>query len=73
MCAYHVTLAVGNAARHDTGRRIQLDVLAPAKSDAAVIAERLAELGLESTEYAYAKRVVVAGTPPWAPALALAA
>jgi len=73
MCAYHVTLAVGNAARHDTGRRIQMDVLAPCKSDAALIAEQLAELSIATTEYAYTKHIRSAGGEPPAMAMAVAA
>jgi len=66
-------LAVGNAQRHDTGQRIQMDVLAPSKSDAALIAETLGEYRIQPTEYIYAKRVRVAGGSPLMPALALAA
>lgn len=73
MCAYHVTLAVGNAQRHDTGQRIQMDVLAPCKSDAALIAEELGGYRIQPTEYIYAKRVQEAGGPPLMPALAIAA
>lgn len=73
MCAYHVTLAIGNAQRHDTGQRIQMDVLAPSKSDAALIAEELGSYRIEPTEYIYTKRVRAAGGPPLLPALALAA
>ena len=57
MCAYQVTLAVGNARRHDTGQRIRVDVLADGKLDAAVIAERTAQPGISEFEYAYAKQI----------------
>ena len=73
MCTYYVTLAVGNAQRHDTGQRIQMDVLAPSKSDAALIAEQLGEYRIQPNEYIYAKRVREAGGWPFAPAVALAA
>jgi hypothetical protein len=68
MCAYQVTLAVGNARRHDTGQRIRVDVVAPSKSDAAVIAERAAQPGISEFEYAYAKQI----QPVLRPAAALA-
>lgn len=70
MCAYQVTLAVGNARRHDTGQRIRVDVLADGKLDAAVIAERTAQPGISEFEYAYAKQVEPVSRPA---ALALAA
>lgn len=73
MCAYHVTLAVGNAQRHDTGRRIKVDVLAPSKSDAALIAEQLAEFGISPREYVYTKHIRPAGGQPPAMAMAVAA
>ena len=57
MCAYQVTLAVGSARRHDTGRRIRMDVLARTRLDAAVIAEASANRNVGETEYAYAKGV----------------
>lgn len=70
MCAYQVTLAVGNARRHDTGRRIQVDVVAPSKSDAAVIAERSAQPGIPDYEYCYSKAIVQVARPAAAMALA---
>ena len=73
MCAYSVTLAVGNAQRHDTGQRIQMDVLAPSKSDAAMIAEELGGYRIQPGEYIYAKRVREAGGWPFMPVMALAA
>ena len=71
MCAYQVTLAVGNARRHDTGQRIRVDVVAGTKLDAAVIAETSANRTVTEFEYAYAKRVHPVSKP--APALAMAA
>lgn len=71
MCAYQVTLAVGNARRHDTGQRIRVDVVAAGKLDAAVIAERSAQPAISEFEYAYAKQIQPVLRP--AAALALAA
>jgi hypothetical protein len=75
MCAYKVTLAIGNVAKHDTGRRIHVDVLAPSKLDAAVTAEDFAALGLSDGEYPHAVHVRTVGgpTPPIACAIAAAA
>ena len=70
MCAYQVTLAVGSARRHDTGRRIRMDVLARTRLDAAVIAETSTNQNLSDTEYAYAKGVRCVKQPA---AVALAA
>ena len=70
MCAYRVTLAVGDARRHDTGQRIRLDVLAPGELDAACIAEQTANRSVGEYEYAYAKGVQPVGHPPAALALA---
>ena len=71
MCAYQVTLAVGNARRHDTGQRIRVDVLADGKLDAAVIAERTAQPGISEFEYCYSKTIEPMSQP--AAALAMAA
>lgn len=73
MCAYRVTLAVGNARRHDTGTRIRVDVLARSRSDAAVIAENSTGAILGETEYCYAKAVATVGGHPPAASLAMAA
>ena len=70
MCAYQVTLAVGNARRHDTGRRIRVDCVAASKLDAAVIAEKTADFQVSPYEYAYAKQVEPVSRPA---ALAMAA
>jgi hypothetical protein len=74
MCAFHVMLAVGDVARHDTGRRIHVDVVAGSKLDAAVIAEDFAALGLRDGEYPHAVHVrTVGGRTPPACAMAIAA
>jgi hypothetical protein len=74
MCAYRVTLAVGNARRHDTGTRIRMDVLARSRSDAAVIAENNTGAVLGDNEYAYTKAVrVLGGHQPPVFAMAMAA
>lgn len=73
MSAFHVLLAVGNSQHHDTGQRIQMDVLAPSKSDAAMIAEELGGYRIQPTEYIYAKRIREVGDWPFAPTMALAA
>ena len=70
MCAYQVTLAVGNARRHDTGKRIDVAVVAPSKLDAAVIAERSAQSGISEFEYAYAKQILPVSRPAAAMAMA---
>ena len=73
MCAYCVTLAVGNARHHDTGTRIRVDVLARSRSDAAVIAENNTGSALGDNEYCYAKAVSTIGGNPPAAAMAMAA
>ena len=73
MCAYRVTLAIGNARHHDTGTRIRLDVLARSRLDAAVIAENNTGPSLDENEYCYAKAVSQTGGHPPAAAMALAA
>ena len=55
--AYIVLLAIGTAMSHDTGRRMEIDVLASSKLNAAVIAERNGNVIVEDDEYVYAKRV----------------
>ena len=55
--AYLVILAIGTAALHDTGRRMEIDVLAPNKLEACVIAERNANTLVDDNEYCYAKAV----------------
>ena len=55
--AYLVILAIGTAALHDTGRRMEIDVIAPSKLDAAVIAERNGNVMVADDEYVYAKSI----------------
>lgn len=56
--AFLVTLAVGTAALHDCGRRLELPVIASSRLDAASIAERNANVAmLPDDQYAYAIRV----------------
>ena len=55
--AYLVILAIGSAALHDTGRRMEIDVIAPSKLDAAVIAERNGNVMVADDEYVYAKSI----------------
>ena len=55
--AYLVILAIGTAALHDTGRRLEMPVLAPSKLEAACIAERNGNVIVADDEYCYAKTV----------------
>ena len=59
--AYLVILAIGTASMHDTGRRMEIDVIAPSKLDAAVIAERNGNIMVGDDEYVYAKGVRAVG------------
>lgn len=43
--AYLVILAIGSAAFHDTGKRLELPVMAPSPLDAALIAENTGNYG----------------------------
>ena len=52
-----VLLAIGTAALHDTGRRLEMPVIAPNKLEACVIAERNANVIVADDEYCYAKSV----------------
>ena len=72
MHAYIVLLAIGTAAFHDTGRRIEIDVIAPSKLDAAVIAEKTGNVMVGDDEYVYAKRVRAIHTNHPNPGLAMA-
>ena len=72
MHAYIVLLAIGTAAFHDTGRRIEIDVIAASKLDAAVIAERNGNCLVEDNEYVYTKRVRAVHTNHPTPSLAMA-
>ena len=55
--AYLVILAIGTAALHDTGRRLEMPVVAPSKLEAACIAERNGNVIVADDEYVYAKSV----------------
>jgi len=71
MGMYHVELAVARGARWDTGQRIEVDVLAPSRLDAAIQAESLADRRLSTTEYSHTRNVqLVRETGPAALALA---
>ena len=72
MHAFVVLLAIGTAALHDTGRRIEIDVIAASKLDAAVIAERNGNCLVDDNEYVYAKRVRAVHTNHPNPGLAMA-
>ena len=60
--AYIVLLAIGTALAHDTGRRLEMPVLAPNKLEAAVIAERNGNVIVAEDEYVYAKSIRPART-----------
>jgi hypothetical protein len=60
--AYIVLLAIGTAMSHDTGRRLEMPVLAPSKLEAAVIAERNGNVIVADDEYVYAKSIRPART-----------
>jgi hypothetical protein len=57
MNPYVVILAIGTALAHDTGRRLEMPVVAPSRLDAAVIAERNGNCVVADEEYCYAKSV----------------
>ena len=57
-----VLLAIGTAALHDTGRRLEMPVVAPSKLEAAVIAERNGNVMVADDEYVYAKSIRPART-----------
>ena len=69
MNKYRVLLAVARGACLDIGRSIRMTVLAPSRLDAAVMAEGLADAGLEDREYSHAKRV---DWIPWGEAASMA-
>ena len=52
--AYLVILAIGTALAHDTGRRLEMPVMAPSKLEAAVIAERNGNVIVGDCEYVHA-------------------
>ncbi len=51
--AYLVLLAIGTAFAHDTGRRLELPVLASSKLEAAVIGERNGNVIVGDCEYVH--------------------
>lgn len=55
--AYIVLLAIGTALAHDTGRRLEMPVLAPSKLEATVIAERNGNVIVGDCEYVHAVSV----------------
>ena len=55
--AYLVILAIGTALAHDTGRRLEMPVMAPNSLEAACIAERNGNVIVADEEYVYAKTV----------------
>ena len=57
MNPYIVLLAIGTAALHDTGRRLEMPVVAPNRLEAACIGERNANVLVRDDEYCYAKSV----------------
>ena len=57
MHPFIVLLAIGTALAHDTGRRLEMPVIAPNRLDAAVIAERNGNVIVADDEYVYAKSV----------------
>ena len=57
MHPFVVLLAIGTALAHDTGRRLEMPVLAPGKLEAAVIAERNGNVIVGDCEYVHAVSV----------------
>lgn len=55
--AYLVILAIGTALAHDTGRRLEMPVVAPSKLEAAVIAERNGNVLVRDDEYCHVRSV----------------
>ncbi len=56
--AYLVILAIGTAALHDSGRRLEIPVMAASPLDAAVIAENTGNYGIVGdSEYVHALSV----------------
>ena len=58
MSFFDVFLAVARGAIYDTGRNMQMRVLAKDRLDAALTAEKLADKNLSDIEYSHTKRVV---------------
>ena len=57
MNPYVVLLAIGTALAHDSGRRLEMPVVAPNRLEAACIAERNGNVIVADDEYVYAKSV----------------
>ena len=57
MNGYKVLLAIGTALAHDSGRRIEVPVLAPNTLEAAVLGERNGTVIVGDCEYVHALRV----------------
>ena len=57
MHPFVVLLAIGTTLAHDTGRRLEMPVIAPTKLEACVIAERNGNVIVADDEYVYAKSV----------------
>ena len=57
MNGYKVLLAVGTALAHDSGRRLEVPVLAPNTLEAAVLGERNGNVIVGDCEYVHALRV----------------
>ena len=57
MHPFVVLLAIGTALAHDSGRRIEMPVVAPNSLEAACIAERNGNVIVADDEYVYAKSV----------------
>ena len=55
--AYLVILAIGTALAHDSGRRLEMPVVAPNRLEAACIAERNGNVIVRDDEYCHAKSV----------------
>ena len=55
--AYIVLLAIGTAISHDTGRRMEIEVIAPSSLDAAVIGETHGNCMVSDMEYVHTKSV----------------
>ena len=55
--AYLVILAIGTALSHDSGRRLEMPVIAPNKLEACIIAERNGNVLVRDDEYCHAKSV----------------
>ena len=57
MNGYKVLLAIGTALAHDSGRRLEVPVLAPNTLEAAVLGERNGNVIVDDCEYVHALKV----------------